>query len=65
MDAELIDEGAEAWDDGAVGVAEAPDRLEGVGEEIAQEWREGWVIVNFDEGVVAHRWMLRCRCQSN
>jgi hypothetical protein len=54
MAAALIEDRTEAWDDGAVGVAEAPERLESVGEEIAQDWWEGWVIVDFDEGVVAH-----------
>jgi len=54
MGAGLIDEGTEAWGDGSVGVAEAPDGLEGVGEEVAQEWREVGVVVDFYEGVVAH-----------
>jgi hypothetical protein len=54
MSAELIDDGAEAWGDGSVRVAEAPERLQGVGEEVAQERWEGGVVVNFDEGVVAH-----------
>jgi hypothetical protein len=54
MGVELVDEGTEAGDDGAVGVAEGPEGLQGVGEEIAQERREGWVVVDFYEGVVAH-----------
>ena len=38
----------------AVGAAEAPDSLQGVGEEVTQEWREGGVVVDFDERVLAH-----------
>jgi uncharacterized protein with GYD domain len=54
MGVEIIEERAEARDYGSVGVAEAPERLQCVGEEIAQKWWEGWMVVDLDEVVVTH-----------